>query len=166
MMRAARAFTILEVMVVVAMVGVLSAAALPDLVAMTQKSQALEAMRGLGTALGVARDESRNERRCVDVTLSSSAPFSLTTSHVACPDDPPPAAPAQVLSTTVLSERLASVELRPIDGGFDGTPVQTLRFGRDGSLLAPFATIAIDVGGTHFSKTMFLYPIAGAAVTP
>lgn len=165
MRRVAPAFTILEVMVVVAMVGVLSAAALPDLVAMTQRAQGLEATRGIATALGLARDQARNGRRCVDVAVSSTPPLTLTTSQVACPDDVPPP-PDLTLSTTSVSTRISTLELRPIDGGFDGTPVQRLRFGRDGSLLQPFATIAIDVGGAHFTRTMFLYPVAGAAVTP
>lgn len=73
-----RAFTLIEIMIVVVITGVLAAVAIPSLIKSQQFRERQEFATRVESALGGARDVARTELRCVTVGLDKTSVLSAT----------------------------------------------------------------------------------------
>jgi prepilin-type N-terminal cleavage/methylation domain-containing protein len=73
----ARGFSLIELMIVVAIIGIASAVAAPSISAAATRRNADEAFRQLMAFVTTARDEARMQRRCVQVTRPSASELSM-----------------------------------------------------------------------------------------
>jgi prepilin-type N-terminal cleavage/methylation domain-containing protein len=92
MSRSRHAFTLVEVMVVVAIAGVLAALAVPSLVTANTIRKQQELEQKLEAGMNLARDAARTELRCVTVGIKvvSATEFDLVGTAHNCTSPPPP----------------------------------------------------------------------------
>lgn len=76
-MRGFLAFSLVEVMVVVAIVGVLAALAVPSISALSQRRNATIATDSVVQHLERARDDARKERRCLHITRPTASQLQI-----------------------------------------------------------------------------------------
>jgi type IV fimbrial biogenesis protein FimT len=123
-MTKARGFSLIEVMVVVAILGVLAALAAPNLLLEVQKASLDGAAEEVATFIARAQNEAMVSRRCVRVTFSSTTATAERFETFDC-DNTPGTAPFIGASATSIigTDKLASAKLQIIFDGTNGSVV-------------------------------------------
>jgi prepilin-type N-terminal cleavage/methylation domain-containing protein len=156
-----RGFTLLEVMVVLAIVGVLSASAVPSIVDMVKKADGEQAIVEATTSLAAARDSARNRAMCLDYVQTpatpNSGPYTLKVFDVACPGES--ARERRFVFERAVSPTITSLVMTPMTPA--AVPVDTIHFDRNGALYAPIARMRIDVVVNGSPRAYSIYPAAG-----
>ena len=163
--RVVRAFTLLEVMVVVVIVGILSAAGAPSIVHMLDASAAQRSLVESVSTVAVARDSARGFGTCLEYTMRpappAKGPYTFEVVAVSCPGDSGPVVRTPIGAPQAMSPKLTQILVRPVIGGVLRDPIDTIRFDRSGGLYDPTAELRVDgvYGGEQRRFTIF--PAAG-----
>lgn len=134
---APRGFSLIEMFIVVAILGIVAAIALPSITAMSETRAASTEVDKVKIALDGARDNARARLRCMHVTKISASSLQIDEMSAALTG-----CGTTVAFTTIKAFRASSVDIvTNID----------LTFGRDGALTGGITTAFVDiiVSGKH-----------------
>ncbi len=156
--RPGRAFTLIEVMIVVVIIGVVAAAASPTLYEAIRRSRAAGTLDETLTALAVVRDDARGNAVCLRVTPSSTAPIQLQVAEIACAGAAATGTfPARV---EVLDANVTALRVRRLVGGTPGADLTAFDLDKDGAL-SPTTTLQFDLTIAGQPRRLLMYPAAG-----
>ncbi len=170
-----RAFSLIEVMVVLAVIGVLTAASVPGISAMVVRANGDSVLRENAAGFAVARDNARGRGVCLDYVLRSATvarpatyppiaavgagPYELDIWAVACPGE---VGAAQFIVTREVSPILTQMSILPIIGGTPQAPdLDRVHFHRDGSLYDPVAPLLVESTCSGVQRRFRVFPAAG-----
>ena len=160
-----RAFSLVELMVVTAIIGVLAAAGFPSLSAAVKRAAIEGAVIETATGFSTARDRARGAGVCVDYALFDPTPatddrYTINITKVSCPGDPV-TAPEAMVTAKRLSADIAQLDVQAVIGGVAGTPVGVVHFNRDGGIFNPVAEMRITGIYNGEVRRFSVYPAAG-----
>jgi prepilin-type N-terminal cleavage/methylation domain-containing protein len=149
----ARAFTLIEVLTVVAIAGMLAALAAPSISSMTQRARASVGVEETVAALEVARARARSSRCELRVT-----PHPTSSAFVVAPNpaDPTPACVALPVKVVPIDRAVTFASFT-----LDGTPLSALAFLPSGAVAGRVPTklkLTLRSGGT---ATIEVWPAVG-----
>lgn len=149
-------------MVVLAIVGVLSASAVPSIVDMVKKAEGEQAVIESASALAAARDGARSQALCLDYVQSptnpNAGPYSLKVFEVSCPGGDaraPRLVFERAASPTITSLSVTALSTRGPER------VDTIHFDRNGALYGPVAQMRVDAIVNGSPRAYSIYPAAG-----
>jgi prepilin-type N-terminal cleavage/methylation domain-containing protein len=161
----ARAFTLFELMIVVAIFAVLSALAVPSIVSLVRANAGREVVERVKTEVAIARDRARGRDACFrfasDPAAPAPGPYVLSIEPVACPGETSSTASSIPTSTEAMGPKLRELKMRRVVNGNPDATVTSLTFGRDGSLASPLAAVRFDLVVDDSKHAFLLYPAAG-----
>ena len=171
-----RAFTLLEVMVVVVIVGILSALGGPSIVRMVGASESNRALVESVTMVSTARDSARGFGTCLEYKMEpgppAAGPYTVKLAAISCPGDSGLAVSTPIGSPQPMSRTLTQLTVRPViswtgggegagPGGELGAPIDTIRFDRSGALYDPIAELRFDGVYNGEKRSFTVFPAAG-----
>jgi Tfp pilus assembly protein FimT len=148
-------------MAVLAIIGVLSASAVPSIVDMVKKAEGEQALVESASALAGARDGARSQGVCLDYVQSpgnpNAGPYTLQVFEVTCPGESPPR------ERRLVFERAASPSITSLAVTVPGTAlrVNAIHFDRNGALYDPVARLRVDAVVNGAPRSYSIYPAAG-----
>ncbi len=150
-------------MVVVVIVGVLSASATPSIVDMVKKAEGEQALVESASALAEARDRARSEGTCIDYIQSppqaNAGPYTLQVVEVDCPGaDRTPGNPHVVFERAV-SKSITSLRMTALIES--GVSTGRIHFDSNGAVYQPMAQVRVDAVVNGTNRGYSIYPAAG-----
>ncbi|MDP2339528.1 MAG: prepilin-type N-terminal cleavage/methylation domain-containing protein [Deltaproteobacteria bacterium] len=159
----ARAFTLIELIIVVAVIGIAAAVAVPNIVAMAGRAEGDKAVREAASAVAAARDGARGSGVCLDYVQRppppSPGPYQIDIFRVACPNEPAFLSPI-LIGSRPLSPRITLARASQTLGG-STTVTDRVHFSRDGSIINPSATVCVEAVVDGVDRKFHIYPAAG-----
>lgn len=173
-----RAFSLVEIMIVVVIIAVVSAIAIPGIRAMAARAEGDRALRENAVAVAAARDNARGRGVCLDYIVRRQAtsrptsypasagpvgagPYEVDVWVVTCPGDPVvPGVPGFIFTRDV-ADSITQVTVRSVIGDVFGAPTDRVHFQRDGSLYDPVAKIQVDAVVNGVARKFKVFPAAG-----
>lgn len=170
-----RAFSLIEVMVVVVIIGVLAAVGIPSISSMVVKADGDRVLRENASGFAAARDNARGRGVCLDYilrpdtepvpgsypapTTPGPGPYDLDIWAVPCPGQ---AGPSALVTTRDVPSSLTQMRIRPIIGGVpEGPGIDRVHFNRDGSLYGPVAPVLVEGTANGLVRRFRVFPAAG-----
>lgn len=168
-----RGFTLAEIMVVVVVIGVASAVAVPGIVTMVKASQGEQAVVESSSVLAAARDSARGRGVCLDYVLQNATsvagsdipprathvapPYAVRIYLADCPGEPTlPVGTNRLMLDRKVSQLVTNVTLV-----VDAAETDRLHFNRDGGLISPACDALLTAEVSSLVRKFRIFPAAG-----